>query len=133
MAGCEDRRHGAAGILRRTFRESALAQKCDHVVTLGGPQSNHARQTAAAAAKLGLGYGHLYLKWFVDVIGPSFTREIFYTARQFDAKEAMEMGLLNRCVPAADLESFTRAYAPILRNGSGNERQQRLELDLGLG
>jgi len=32
----------------------ALAQKCDHVVTLGGPQSNHVRQTAAAAAKLGL-------------------------------------------------------------------------------
>jgi L-cysteate sulfo-lyase len=33
----------------------ALAQKCDHVVTLGGPQSNHVRQTAAAAAQLGLG------------------------------------------------------------------------------
>lgn len=32
----------------------ALAQKCDHVVTLGGPQSNHVRQTAAAAARLGL-------------------------------------------------------------------------------
>src|SRR6266705_3585173 len=33
----------------------ALAQECDHVVTLGGPQSNHVRQTAAAAAQLGLG------------------------------------------------------------------------------
>lgn len=33
----------------------ALARKCDHVVTLGGPQSNHVRQTAAAAARLGLG------------------------------------------------------------------------------
>ena len=33
----------------------ALAQGCDHVVTLGGPQSNHVRQTAAAAARLGLG------------------------------------------------------------------------------
>src|SRR5688500_4411836 len=32
----------------------ALAQNCDHVVTLGGPQSNHVRQTAAAAAKLGV-------------------------------------------------------------------------------
>src|SRR2546423_2499943 len=32
----------------------ALAQQCDHVITLGGPQSNHVRQTAAAAAKLGL-------------------------------------------------------------------------------
>jgi len=32
----------------------ARASHCDHVVTLGGPQSNHVRQTAAAAAKLGL-------------------------------------------------------------------------------
>jgi D-cysteine desulfhydrase len=33
----------------------ALAQQCNHVVTLGGPQSNHVRQTTAAAAQLGLG------------------------------------------------------------------------------
>ena len=34
---------------------AARAQGCDHVVTLGGPQSNHVRQTAAAAARLGCG------------------------------------------------------------------------------
>jgi L-cysteate sulfo-lyase len=33
----------------------ALTKQCDHVVTVGGPQSNHVRQTAAAAARLGLG------------------------------------------------------------------------------
>jgi D-cysteine desulfhydrase len=33
----------------------ALAQGSDHLVTTGGPQSNHCRQTAAAAARLGLG------------------------------------------------------------------------------
>jgi D-cysteine desulfhydrase len=32
----------------------ALAQGADTLVTAGGPQSNHCRQTAAAAAKLGL-------------------------------------------------------------------------------
>jgi len=32
----------------------ALAQKADTLVTAGGPQSNHCRQTAAAAAKTGL-------------------------------------------------------------------------------
>ena len=32
----------------------ALAQGADILVTVGGPQSNHCRQTAAAAAKLGL-------------------------------------------------------------------------------
>lgn len=33
----------------------ALAQKCDYLVTTGSPQSNHCRQTAAAAAQFGLG------------------------------------------------------------------------------
>jgi D-cysteine desulfhydrase family pyridoxal phosphate-dependent enzyme len=33
----------------------ALAQGCDHVITVGAIQSNHCRQTAAAAAKMGLG------------------------------------------------------------------------------
>jgi L-cysteate sulfo-lyase len=33
----------------------ALAKGCDHLVTTGAPQSNHCRQTAAAAASLGLG------------------------------------------------------------------------------
>ncbi|MGH2537658.1 MAG: pyridoxal-phosphate dependent enzyme, partial [Candidatus Promineifilaceae bacterium] len=33
----------------------ALAHGCDHLITAGGPQSNHCRQTAAAAARLGLG------------------------------------------------------------------------------
>jgi len=32
----------------------ALAQKADTLVTVGGPQSNHCRQTAAAAANMGL-------------------------------------------------------------------------------
>ncbi|MCA9928542.1 MAG: D-cysteine desulfhydrase family protein [Anaerolineales bacterium] len=33
----------------------ALKQGCDHLITVGGPQSNHCRQTAAAAAQFGLG------------------------------------------------------------------------------
>lgn len=63
------------------------------------------------AAKLGLGYGYQPLKWFVEAIGPAFAREIFYTARQFDAAEALQMGLVNRSVPNAVLEAFTTNYA----------------------
>lgn len=33
----------------------ALEKNCDHLVTVGAPQSNHCRQTAAAAARFGLG------------------------------------------------------------------------------
>jgi D-cysteine desulfhydrase len=35
--------------------KEALAQNCDYLITCGGIQSNHARATAAVAARLGLG------------------------------------------------------------------------------
>lgn len=58
------------------------------------------------AAKLGLGYGFKGIKRLVDVVGPSFAKEIFYTARQFTAAEAMAMGLINRTVADESLESY---------------------------
>ena len=54
---------------------------------------------AVPAAKLGLGYGYKGIKKLVDVVGPSFAKEIFFTARQFTAEEALKMGLVNRVVP----------------------------------
>jgi enoyl-CoA hydratase/carnithine racemase len=83
----------------------SLAMACDIRIAAAGARF------ALPAAKLGLGYGHMYLKWFMDAIGPSFTREIFFTARQFDAAEALAMGLVNRCVPETELEAFTNDYA----------------------
>jgi len=56
------------------------------------------------AAKLGLGYNYRGLKSLVDLVGPAFAKEIMFTARQFDAAEAAAMGLVNRVVPAAELE-----------------------------
>ena len=58
------------------------------------------------AAKLGLGYGFKGIKKLVDVVGPSFAKEIFFTARQFTAAEAQQMGLVNRVLPADELEKY---------------------------
>ena len=66
---------------------------------------------AVPAAKLGLGYGHAGVKRLMDVVGPSFTKEIFYTARQFNAEEAKTMGLINRVLPDAELEGYVKKYA----------------------
>ncbi|HEY1259017.1 MAG TPA: enoyl-CoA hydratase [Stellaceae bacterium] len=57
------------------------------------------------AAKLGLGYAYDGIKKLVDLVGPAYAREIFYTARQFTAEEALRMGLVNRVVPADALEA----------------------------
>jgi len=69
---------------------------------------------AVPAAKLGLGYGYAGLKRLVDIVGPSYAKEIFYTARQFDAQEAYAMGLVNRVVPAAELESTVNSITDMI-------------------
>ena len=63
------------------------------------------------AAKLGLGYGYAGLKRFIDTIGPSHTKDIFFSARQFGAAEALAMGIVNRVLPEPELASSVRDYA----------------------
>ena len=70
------------------------------------------------AARLGLGYGHPGVKKLMDVVGPSFTKEIFFTARHFTAAEAQGMGLLNRVVPDAELESYVRNYCATIADNA---------------
>src|SRR6201996_550124 len=69
---------------------------------------------AVPAAKLGLGYGYNGLKRLVDIVGPAFAKEIFYTARQFDAAEAITMGLMNRVVPSAELETYVKSITDMI-------------------
>jgi enoyl-CoA hydratase/carnithine racemase len=61
---------------------------------------------AIPAAKLGLGYGASTLRRLMALIGPQFALEILLTARQFKAEEALRMGLVNRVLPDAELESY---------------------------
>jgi enoyl-CoA hydratase/carnithine racemase len=64
------------------------------------------------AARLGLGYHYHGMEKLMKLIGPAYTKEIFFTARtDFSAQDALRMGLVNQVVPAAQLESFTRDYA----------------------
>jgi len=66
---------------------------------------------AVPAAKLGLGYGYPGVKRLMDIVGPSFTKEIFFTARLFDVMEAVEMGLVNRVIENGELEFYVKDYA----------------------
>ena len=58
------------------------------------------------AAKLGVGYGYGSLRSLVGAVGPIRAKEILFTARQFTAKEAYDMGLINRVLTRSELDGF---------------------------
>jgi enoyl-CoA hydratase/carnithine racemase len=66
------------------------------------------------AAKLGVGYRFSGVRRLTELVGPSFTAEIFYTGRQFNVQEALQMGLVNRVLPVAELEKYVMDYAATL-------------------
>ncbi len=63
------------------------------------------------AAKLGLGYAFDKVRQLSDLVGPAFTKEIFFSAKRFTAEEAVAMGLVNRAVSDNELEGFVKDYA----------------------
>jgi enoyl-CoA hydratase/carnithine racemase len=85
-----------------------LATCCDLRISTEGSKFG------VPAAKLGLGYSYPGLKRLVDVVGPSFAMEIFYTARQFTAAEALTMGLVNRVIADGELETYVQNYADVI-------------------
>ena len=70
------------------------------------------------AAKLRVGYGFENTQVLMDLVGPSFAKEIFYTARRFDAEEARLMRLVNRVVPRLELDSYIQEYVEKIINNA---------------
>lgn len=82
----------------------ALAVCCD--LRLCTDQSRF----AVPAAKLGVGYGFAGIKRLTRLVSTAHAQEIFYTARQFSALEAYEMGLVNRQMPESELDAYVDDY-----------------------
>ena len=78
-------------------------------------------------AKLGLVYSHTGLRRFIDAIGAARTRELFLLGRYIGAVTAEQWGLVNRAVPAQELEAVTLELAEELAGNAplsqtGNKR-----------
>jgi naphthoate synthase len=63
-------------------------------------------QTGPRVGSFDGGFGASIL---ADLVGPKKAKEIWFTCRQYDAKQALDMGLVNDVVPLADLEKETVA------------------------
>jgi naphthoate synthase len=64
-------------------------------------------QTGPRVGSVDAGYGTAYL---ARVVGEKRAREIWYLCRQYDAKQALAMGLVNCVVPYAQLRAETEKW-----------------------
>ncbi|HEV8310467.1 MAG TPA: enoyl-CoA hydratase [Methylomirabilota bacterium] len=62
------------------------------------------------AARLGIVYGLHSVKRLVSLVGPAATKDILFSARTFDAAEALRLGFVSRVLPAAELATHTYEY-----------------------
>jgi enoyl-CoA hydratase/carnithine racemase len=69
-------------------------------------------------ARLGVVYRPEGILKFINAIGAAHTREMFFTARVYNAARSYEMGLLDYVVPKAELESFTYSLAGEITNNA---------------
>ena len=84
---------------------NVLQMVCDLTIA---KESAVFRQVGPMMGSFDAGYGTWYLE---DLVGKKRAKEIWYTNRRIKADEALEMGLINRVVPDAELPERTREYA----------------------
>jgi naphthoate synthase len=74
---------------------------CDLTIAADNAQFG---QTGPRVGSFDAGFGSSYM---ARIVGQKKAREIWYLCRQYDAKEALDMGLVNTVVPVAELEATT--------------------------
>jgi len=65
-------------------------------------------QTGPRVGSFDAGWGATYM---ARIVGHKKAREIWYLCRQYDAQQALDMGLINHVVPLAELETETVKWA----------------------
>jgi len=102
----------------------ALAAACD--LRFASDDS----QFAIPAAKLSIAYRPDFVGWVVDLVGPSRAKDILFSARRLKADEALQIGLVNRVVPAGELDKMTREYcATVAGNAPLSIRASKLTIN----
>jgi naphthoate synthase len=79
---------------------------CD--LTIASEEHARFKQTDADVGSFDAGYGSAY---FARQVGQKFAREVFFLAREYDARRALEAGAVNAVVPHAQLETVALEWA----------------------
>lgn len=86
---------------------------CD--MTIASKEHAIFKQTDPDVASFDSGYGSVYL---AKMCGQKRAREIFFLGLNYSAKEAFEMGMVNKVVPHADLEKVALEWGSLINSKS---------------
>ncbi|MFA5405155.1 MAG: methylmalonyl-CoA decarboxylase [Ignavibacteria bacterium] len=89
-----------------------LAFTCD--ILIGTPNVTF----AITPAKIGVPYNSNGILHFINMLGVSAVKEMFFTAKPMNAERAEKLGLLNHLVPNKELESFTYDFVKEITKNS---------------
>jgi enoyl-CoA hydratase/carnithine racemase len=86
-------------------------------------------------AKVGIVYTPSSTKALIDLVGPAMTKYLLFSGELVDAATALRTGLVDRVVPAADLEGEVRRFADVLASRSALSQRATKEVvaDLSTG
>ena len=70
------------------------------------------------AAKLSIVYPSEAIGQLVDLVGPAYAKDILFSARTVGDREALAIGLIQRLVPAAELEPTTYDYLRLVTDNA---------------
>jgi enoyl-CoA hydratase len=70
------------------------------------------------AARLSIVYPPEAIGQLVDLVGPAYAKDILFSARTVSDREAVAIGLIQRLVPAADLERTTYDYLKLVADNA---------------
>ena len=90
----------------------ALAISCDLRL------ANEAARFGIPAAKLSIGYPVDGLRRIVELVGLSTAKEIMFTARQYNAAEALRLGMVNHVLADDAIDGFATDYIAAIAAGA---------------
>jgi len=86
------------------------------------------------AARLGIGYPPGAMKLVTAAVGAPAAKDLFFTARRIDGREASRLGVVQRLVPESELEAATLALArTIADNAPLTIRAAKAAIDEAVG
>src|SRR3954469_18524366 len=79
-------------------------------------------------AKVGVVYAPASTKALLDLVGPAMTKYLLFSGELLDAEAALRIGLVDRLVPAQDLDGEVRRFADILASRSALSQRATKEV-----